>query len=159
MASLSSLVAAKIKFAKLNAAAAAAALDVSAPSLRSVLAGKAVPNSRSIGKYAKFLGISEEAVLASAGTRGGKAPKAKATKAVVVGAKRRGRPPGAGNKAKAGAPAKADAPAKAEKKAKGKPGRPKLPGVAKATLRLLTASVESIQKRAVSMLKVIAKIQ
>ena len=153
MASLSSLVATKIKSANLSAAAAANALDVSAPSLRSVLAGKAVPNSRSIGKYAKFLGISEEAVLASAGTRGGKAPKAKAMKAVVVGAKRRGRPPGAGNKAKAGAPAKA------EKKAKGKPGRPKLPGVAKATLRLLTASVESIQKRAVSMLKVIAKIQ
>ena len=156
MASLSSLVAAKIKSANLNAAAAAAALDVSAPSLRSVLAGKAVPNSRSIGKYAKFLGVSEAVVLASAGTRGGKAAKAKAgtkaTKAVVISAKRRGRPPGAGNKVKAGAPAKA------EKKAKGKPGRPRLPGVAKATLRLLTASVESIQKRAASMLKVIAKI-
>jgi hypothetical protein len=153
MASLSSLVAAKIKSANLNAAAAAATLDVSAPSLRSVLAGKAVPNSRSIGKYAKFLGISDEAVLASAGTRGGKASKTKAPKAVVAGAKRRGRPPGSGNKAKAGAPAKA------EKKAKGKPGRPKLPGVAKATLRLLTASVESIQKRTNSMLKVIAKIK
>ena len=155
MASLSSLVAAKIKSANLNAAAAAAALDVSAPSLRSVLAGKAVPNSRSIGKYAKFLGVSDAVVLASAGTRGGKAAKAKAgTKAtkVVVSAKRRGRPLGAGNKVKAGAPAKA------EKKAKGKPGRPRLPGVAKATLRLLTASVESIQKRAASMLKVIAKI-
>ena len=154
MASLSSLVAAKIKSANLNAAAAAAALDVSAPSLRSVLAGKAVPNSRSLGKYAKFLGISEDAVLASAGTRGGKAPKAKSS-AKAAGAKPRGRPPGAGNKAKAGAPAKAP---KAAKSGKG-PGRPKLPGVAKATLRLLTASVDSIQKRAASMLKVIAKIQ
>ena len=154
MASLSSLVAAKIKSANLNAAAAAAALDVSAPSLRSVLAGKAVPNSRSLGKYAKFLGISEDAVLASAGTRGGKAPKAKAS-AKAAGAKPRGRPPGAGNKAKAGAPAKAVKVAKSDKG----PGRPKLPGVAKATLRLLTASVESIQKRAASMLKVIAKIQ
>ncbi len=160
MASLSSLVAAKIKSANLNAAAAAAALDVSAPSLRSVLAGKAVPNSRSLGKYAKFLGISEDAVLASAGTRGGKAPKAKAS-AKAAGAKPRGRPPGAGNKAKAGAPAKEPKAPKAPKAAKsGKgPGRPKLPGVAKATLRLLTASVDSIQKRAASMLKVIAKIQ
>jgi transcriptional regulator with XRE-family HTH domain len=157
MASLSSLVAAKIKSANLNAAAAAAALDVSAPSLRSVLAGKAVPNSRSLGKYAKFLGISEDAVLASAGTRGGKAPKAKAS-AKAAGAKPRGRPPGAGNKAKAGAPAKEPKAPKAAKSGKG-PGRPKLPGVAKATLRLLTASVDSIQKRAASMLKVIAKIQ
>ena len=157
MASLSSLVAAKIKSANLNAAAAAAALDVSAPSLRSVLAGKAVPNSRSLGKYDKFLGISEDAVLASAGTRGGKAPKAKAS-AKAAGAKPRGRPPGAGNKAKAGAPAKAPKAPKAAKSGKG-PGRPKLPGVAKATLRLLTASVDSIQKRAASMLKVIAKIQ
>ena len=157
MASLSSLVAAKIKSANLNAAAAAAALDVSAPSLRSVLAGKAVPNSRSLGKYAKFLGISEDAVLASAGTRGGKAPKAKAS-AKAAGAKPRGRPPGAGNKAKAGAPAKEPKAPKAAKCGTG-PGRPKLPGVAKATLRLLTASVDSIQKRAASMLKVIAKIQ
>ena len=154
MASLSSLVAAKIKSANLNAATAAAALDVSAPSLRSVLSGKAVPNSRSIGKYAKFLGVSEAVVIASAGSRGGKAPKAKAS-AKAAGAKPRGRPPGAGNKALAGAPAKAP---KAAKSGKG-PGRPKLPGVAKATLRLLTASVDSIQKRAASMLKVIAKIQ
>lgn len=132
MASLSSLLAAKIKSAGLNFTAAADALAVSAPSLRSVLAGRSVPNSRSIGKYAKFLGVSEDQIVASAGTRGGK-----------KGGKRRGRPPGKG---------------KGKDKPKGKPGRPKLPGVAKATIRLLVDSVNSIQKRLNAMTKVIEKI-
>jgi hypothetical protein len=127
MAKLSSLLAAKIKSAGLNFTSAAEALDVSAPSLRAVLASRSAPNSRSLGKYAKFLGISEEKVAAIAGPRGGK------------GGKRRGRPPG-------------------KPKAKGKPGRPKLPGVAKATLRLLSANVESIQKRINRMNKVIEKL-
>lgn len=127
MAKLSSLLAAKIKSAGLNFTAAAKALDVSAPSLRAVLASRSAPNSRSIGKYAKFLGISEQKVVAIGGPRGGK------------GGKRRGRPPG-------------------KAKPKGKPGRPKLPGVAKATLRLLSANVESIQKRINRMNKVIEKL-
>jgi transcriptional regulator with XRE-family HTH domain len=131
MAKLSSLLAAKIKAANLSFTAAADALDISAPSLRAALAGRSAPNSRSLGKYAKFLGISEEQVAAAGGPRGGKA-----------GGKRRGRPPGKGKAAKP----------------KGKPGRPKLPGVAKATVRLLAASVESIQKRINRMNKVIEKI-
>ena len=126
MAKLSSLLAAKIKSAELNFTAAAKALDVSAPSLRSVLDGRSAPNSRSLGKYAKFLGLTDEKVAAIAGPRGGK---------------RRGRPPGTG-----------------KAKAKGKPGRPKLPGVAKATLRLLSANVMSIQKRINSMNKVNEKL-
>lgn len=130
MAKLSSLLAAKIKSAELNFTAAAKALDVSAPSLRAVLDGRSAPNSRSLGKYAKFLGLTEEKVAAIGGPRGGKA-----------GGKRRGRPPGTG-----------------KAKAKGKPGRPKLPGVAKATLRLLSANVMSIQKRINSMNKVIEKL-
>ncbi len=124
MASLSTLLAAKIKSSNLNFTAAADALGISAPSLRSALAGRSVPNSRSIGKYAKFLGISEDQIVASAGTRGGK---------------------------KAGKKAGKDKP-------RGKPGRPKLPGVAKATVRLLVDSVGSIQKRLNAMSKVIAKI-
>ncbi len=135
MASLSSMLAAKIKSTGLNFTAAADALGVSSPSLRSVLAGRAVPNSRSIGKYAKFIGVSEAKIVASAGTRGGK-----------KGGKRLGRPPGSGNKAKG------------KDKPKGKPGRPKLPGVAKATVRLLADSVNSIQKRLNRMTKVIEKI-
>jgi hypothetical protein len=127
MSKLSSLLAAKMKSADLNFTAAAAKLDISAPSLRAVLAGRSAPNSRSLGKYAKFLGISEEAVAAAGGPRGGK---------------RRGRPPGAG-----------------KTKKKGKPGRPKLPGVAKATVRLLTATLLSVQKRIERMNKVIAKIR
>lgn len=129
MAKLSSMLAAKIKSAGLNFTAAAKALDISSPSLRAVLASRSAPNSRSLGKYAKFLGISEEKVAAIGGPRGGK------------GGKRRGRPPGKG-----------------KAKAKGKPGRPKLPGVAKATIRLLSANVESIQKRINRMNKVIAKL-
>ncbi len=133
MAKLSSLLAAKIKSADLNFTAAAKALDVSAPSLRAVLDGRSAPNSRSLGKYAKFLGLTDEKVAAIAGPRGGKA----GGKA----GKRRGRPPGTG-----------------KAKAKGKPGRPKLPGVAKATLRLLSANVMSIQKRVDRMNKVIEKL-
>lgn len=129
MAKLSSLLAAKMKSAKLNFTAAAEALDVSAPSLRAVLSDRSAPNSRSLGKYAKFLGISEDAVSAASAPRGG--------------GKRRGRPPGKG---------------KGKDKPKGKPGRPKLPGVAKATLRLLSQSVASIQKRINRMNKVIEKL-
>jgi hypothetical protein len=129
MAKLSSLLAAKMKSAKLNFTAAAEALDVSAPSLRAVLSDRSAPNSRSLGKYAKFLGISEAAVSAASAPRGG--------------GKRRGRPPGKG---------------KGKDKPKGKPGRPKLPGVAKATIRLLSQSVASIQKRINRMNKVIEKL-
>jgi hypothetical protein len=134
MAKLSSLLAAKIKSANLNFTAAAKALDVSAPSLRAVLDGRSAPNSRSLGKYAKFLGLTEQKVAAIAGPRGGK-EGAKKT------GKRRGRPPGSG-----------------KAKPKGKPGRPRLPGVAKATLRLLSANVMSIQKRINRMNKVIEKL-
>jgi hypothetical protein len=132
MAKLSDLIAAKMKSANLNFTAAADALDISAPSLRAVLADRSAPNSRSLGKYAKFLGISESAVSAASAPRGG-----------GKGGKRRGRPPGK---------------AKGKDKPKGKPGRPKLPGVAKATLRLLSHSVASIQKRINSMNKVIEKL-
>lgn len=131
MAKLSSLLAAKMKSANLNFSAAADALDVSAPSLRAVLADRSAPNSRSLGKYAKFLGISEAAVSAASAPRGG--------------GKRRGRPPGKGK-------------AKGKDKPKGKPGRPKLPGVAKATIRLLSQTVGSIQKRINRMNKVIEKL-
>jgi len=132
MAKLSSLLAAKIKSADLNFTTAAKALDISAPSLRAVLGGHSAPNSRSLSKYAKFLGITEEKVAAIGGPRGGKDGKA---------GKRRGRPPGTG-----------------KAKPKGKPGRPKLPGVAKATIRLLSANLESIQKRINRMSKVIEKL-
>jgi hypothetical protein len=131
MTKLSSLLAAKIKSADINFTTAAKELEISAPSLRAVLAGRSAPNSRSLGKYAKFLGVSEEAVAAAGGPRGGK-----------EGGKRGGRPAG-----------------KDAKKKKGKPGRPKLPGVAKATIRLLTTSMTSIQKRIDRMNKVIARIK
>jgi transcriptional regulator with XRE-family HTH domain len=128
MAKLSSLLAAKMKSANLNFSATAEELGVSAPSLRAVLADRSAPNSRSLNKYAKFLGISEDAVSAASAPRGGK---------------RRGRPAGKG---------------KGKTKVKGKPGRPRLPGVAKATLRLLSQGVASIQGRINSMNRVIEKL-
>jgi hypothetical protein len=140
MASLSTLLAAKIQDKGLNFTAAANALDVSSPSLRAVLAGRSVPNKRSVGKYAKFLDLSEDEVMAVAGTRGGKGKKGKGGKGKAKGKPgRRGRPAG-------------------KDKPKGKPGRPKLPGVAKATIRLLTTSITSVQKRIDRMRRVIEKI-
>lgn len=126
MTKLSSLLSAKLKSKNLTLTAAATSAKVTFPSLKSVLDGRSAPNSRSIPKYAKFLGISEEQVIAAAGPRGGR---------------KRGR-----RKAKATKP-------------KGKPGRPKLPGVAKATVKLLTKTLGSVQKRIDHMQKVIAKIR
>jgi hypothetical protein len=123
MAKLAVILATKLKADDLTFTAAAKALKLSGPSLRAVLDGRSAPNSRSIPKYAKFLGISEEQVVAAGGQRGG-------------GKKRRGK----------------------AAKAKGKPGRPKLPGVAKATIKLLMDGLASIQKRIDRMGKVIVRI-
>lgn len=126
MTKLASLLSAKIAVKKLTLTAAAKSAKVTFPSLKSVLDSHSAPNSRSISKYAKFLGITEEQVVAAAGPRGGQ---------------KRGR--GKGEMAKVA----------------GKRGRPKLPGVAKATIKLLTEGLASIQKRIDRMGKVIAKIQ
>ena len=125
MTKLATLLSAKISSKNLTLTAAAKSAKVTFPSLRAVLDGRSAPNSRSISKYAKFLGISEAQVVAAAGPRGGK---------------KRGR-----GKVKAAKP-------------KGKRGRPKLPGVAKGTIKLLTEWLASIQKRIDRMNKVIEKI-
>lgn len=122
MTKLASLLSSKIKSKDLTLTAAAISAKVTFPSLRAVLDCRSAPNSRSIPKYAKFLGITEEQVVAAAGPRGGK---------------ERGRPPG---------------------KVKGKRGRPKLPGVAKATIKLLMEGLASIQKRIDRMQSVIEKV-
>lgn len=123
MAKLSSLLSAKIKAKSLTLTAVATSAKVTFPSLKAVLDGRSAPNSRSIPKYAKFLGISEEQVVAAAGPRGGK---------------KRGR---------------------WKAKTEGKRGRPRLPGVAKGTLKLLSDSLGSIQKRIDRMCQVIEKIR
>ena len=66
-------------------------------------------------------------------------------------AKKRGRP---AKKATAAA-----APAATTKAAKGKRGRPKLPGVAKGTIKVLSTSIASVQKRIAALQKVVDKIQ
>jgi len=118
MTKLSSLLSAKIKSKSLTLTAAAAAAKVTFPSLKAVLDRRSAPNSRSIPKYAKFLGITAEQVVAAAGPRSGKK----------------------------------------HAKMKGKRGHPKLPGVAKGTIKLLMNGLASIQKRIDRMGKVIAKI-
>ena len=59
MSDFPSVLKAKILEKGLNAADAAVAIGVTAPSLRSALTGKSFPNARSLGKYASFLGLSE----------------------------------------------------------------------------------------------------
>lgn len=78
MTKLSSLLSAKIKSKNLTLTSAAASAKVTFPSLKSVLDGRSAPNSRSIPKYARFLGISAEQVVAAAGPRGGKKRSGKA---------------------------------------------------------------------------------
>ena len=55
---------------------------------------------------------------------------------------------------KRGRPAK-----KVSSSAKGKRGRPKLPGVAKGTIRVLKTSITSVEKRLAALQKVVNKIQ
>lgn len=125
MTKLASLLTAKIASKNLTLTAAANSSKVTSPSLRAVLDGRSAPNSRSIPKYAKFLGISEEQVVAAAGPRGGKKRGRGKTKTV---------------------------------KPKGKPGRPRLPGVSKGTIKLLKEGLASIQKRIDRMNGVIEKL-
>ena len=65
MASLGKLIAAKMKASGLNLTKAAKKVGVSLPSFRASLIGKSAPNARSIGKYATFLDLSEDAVIES----------------------------------------------------------------------------------------------
>ena len=88
--SLAKLLTQKIEADGLSLAQAAEKADVSLPSFRSVAAGKAVPNARSIDKYASFLGVSVEDVRAAAGSRGG----AGKGKGKAKGKRGPGRPPG-----------------------------------------------------------------
>lgn len=118
----------------LSAADAAAAIGVSAPSLRGALAGKSFPNARSLAKYASFLGKSDEETKAliaaakpAAGEKKPKAPKAK-----------KGKP---GRKAKG---------EKAPKAAKGKPGRKagKKSGSAGDALAAIAAALKAAESLA-----------
>lgn len=102
MSDFPSVLKAKIAEKGLNAADAAAAVGVSAPSLRGALSGKSFPNARSLAKYSSFLGLGEaetKALINASKPAAGSAPKT---------GKKPGRKPGK----KAAAPAKA-----------GKPGR------------------------------------
>jgi hypothetical protein len=54
---------------KLSAPQAAQAVGISYPTFQGALAGARVPNARCIPKYAKFLGISPDAVLKAAGPK------------------------------------------------------------------------------------------
>jgi len=135
--SLSKLIKAKLKADGLTTAQAAKKAGITAITFKAVTAGTSVPNSRSLSKYASFLGISLEEAQKLAGDRKGKGmkrgpkpgKKAKVAKA-PKGAAKRGRPPGKAKAAKAAKPAKAAKRGRPPGKAKAaKRGRP--PGKAK----------------------------
>lgn len=88
----------KIEADGLTVAKAAEQAGISLPSFRAAVAGKSVPNARSVDKYASFLGISVDEVKALAGDRAAAAPK-------------RGRPAGKGRKPGRPAGAKRGRPA------------------------------------------------
>ena len=157
MASLANLLVGKMKAAGLNLTKAAVAAKVSLPSFRASLAGKSAPNARSVGKYASFLGISAEAVMAAAGK---KVSKAKAAKKGKPG--RRGRPPGSKNKAEGkgkGKPGRRGRPPGKKNKAKGKPGRPKATGPSKGAVRELFAALKTAQSKFNRLLKAAGKLK
>lgn len=100
---LASRVADKIKADGISVAAAAEKIRVNPAGLGSLLKGKSTPNSRSVGRYAAFLGLSVEEVAALNGKpakNGGKVARRgrKATAATS---------PKAGRKAKGGSVAAA----------------------------------------------------
>ena len=79
MSDFPSILKAKISEKGLNAADAAAAIGISAPSLRTALSGKSFPNARSLNKYSSFLGLSDadtkaliDAAKPAAGSKAGK---------------------------------------------------------------------------------------
>ena len=127
MSDFPSILKAKISEKGLNAADAAAAIGISAPSLRTALSGKSFPNARSLNKYSSFLGLSDAD-----------------TKALIDAAK-----PAAGSKAgkKAGKVAKSagDKGPKAAKadKTKGKGGRKaKVSGSSSAALEAIASALK-----------------
>ena len=106
----------KAKIGEASLAEVATAMGVALPGLRKAISGKSLPNARSLGKYAAFLGISEgEAKTLIASAKSTSPVKARAAKGP---AKAKGK---GGRKAKA---AKTDAQDATEPKAaKGKRGR------------------------------------
>jgi hypothetical protein len=69
MTALSSLLRKKMSAKKLSASQAAQVVRISYPTFQGALTGARVPNARCIPKYAKFLGISPDAVLKAAGPK------------------------------------------------------------------------------------------
>jgi hypothetical protein len=131
MPNLAQLVSQKIKADGLNLTAAAKSAGVSIPSFRGVLSGKSVPNARSIGKYAAFLGLSGEEIAKIAG-------KGKARKAAT----------GKGKAKKAATGKGRGRPAKAAKvvKVPGRRGRPPAPGPSPRILKRLSAQIARAEK-------------
>lgn len=104
MSKLAAAVKAKLEADKVSPTAAAKAVGLSLPSFRGMLKGKSSPNARSLKKYAKLLGVSEDDVKGMVGATAAKPAKGKP-----------GRKPGRKAKGKPGR--------KPGRKAKGKPGR------------------------------------
>ncbi len=126
MPNLAKLVAQKLKAEGLTVTAAAKSAGISLPSFRGVVSGKSVPNARSAGKYAAFLGLSEDQLVSAAG-KAKRGPKGKGRKGAAKG--------------KRGRPAKAAAP-----KVPGRRGRPPTPGPSPRVIKRLVAQIARAEK-------------
>lgn len=131
--SLAKHIAAKLKAEGLTPAQGATKAGITAVTFKAVLAGKSVPNKRSLGKYAKFLGLGAEETIALAGTRAKKAGKGKKPG-------KRGRPPGKKSGSKLG-----------------KRGR-RAAGVAPGKLKAVSKQIARAQKVLAKLAGVVAKL-
>ncbi len=100
--SLSKMLKQKLEADGLNVTQACEKAGLSFPSFKAVLDERSMPNSRSLGKYASFLGVSEDevskALEQSGATRGGKKRGRPPGKSTGTAKKKAGRPPGSGKK-------------------------------------------------------------
>ncbi|MBA3845689.1 MAG: helix-turn-helix transcriptional regulator, partial [Planctomycetes bacterium] len=94
MSKLSQMLNAKIEADGLNATSAAEKSGISFPSFVAALKGKSVPNSRSIDKYAAFLGVSVDDVRSASADAD--SPRGKGKAGRPAGKRGPGRPPGSG---------------------------------------------------------------
>jgi transcriptional regulator with XRE-family HTH domain len=136
-------VAKAVKASGMTTTAAAAHIGVTYPSLKAVLDGKSLPNARSLGKYAKFLGVDENQL------------REQVEKEKDATGRRPGRPRKDGKKKKTAAKkrtgAKKKTGAKKTTAAKRGPGRPRktaapaaAPKVDKRLVRSLESSLKSL---------------
>src|SRR4051812_39414222 len=150
MPAISALLKKKIAAEGLSLAQAAKKIGISVPSVRAGVAGKSVPNARSIPKYASFLGLSLAEAQKLAGDRKGKGGRKAKAKAGRPGKARRGRPPGSG-KRRGRPPGSGKRRGRPPGRAKagrppGRRGRPPSPGPSKALAAAIVRAFGAVRR-------------